>query len=433
MSRAVFRHLSCVRAALCALALAVGAARAGAQDLTFYYPIAVGGPIAALVDRMAAEFERENPGIRVKPVHTGSYLETLTKVETARRAGGGPHFAVLLASDLFSLVDSDAIVAIEDLATTSDERAWLGGFFPALLANSRANGKLWSVPFQRSTVVLYWNKDAFRDAGLDPEMPPLDWDAMVEHAKRLTRRDAAGNVVTWGVQVPSSAFPYALFQCFATQNDARLADADGRAVALDRPAVAEALQYWVDLARVHRVHPPGIVEWGTAPQDFLQRRVAMAWITTGNLAHIRAQARFPFGVAMLPGNKRRGSVPGGGNFYVFKDASERERAAALRFIRWATEPERAAQWSIDTGYIAVSPAAWETDRMRAHVAAFPAAAVARDQLEHVWAEFSTYDNQRVAKVFNDSIQAALTGAKAPARALQDAQREADRLLRGYRR
>jgi sn-glycerol 3-phosphate transport system substrate-binding protein len=415
------------------LIAAIGMASASAQDLTFYYPIAVGGPIAALVDKLAADFERENPGIRVKPVHTGSYLETLTKAETARRAGVGPQFAVLLASDLFSLVDSEAIVPIEDLVTPGEERKWLDGFFPALLANSRADGKLWTVPFQRSTVVLYWNKDAFRDAGLDPEDPPTDWEAMVAHAKRLTTRDGAGNVTTWGVQVSSSAFPYALFQCFATQNDARLAAEDGRAAFLDGPAVIEALQYWVDLARIHRVHPPGIVEWGTAPQDFLQRRVAMAWITTGNLAHIRAQARFPFGVAMLPGNKRRGSVPGGGNFYIFKETNERERAAALRFIRWATEPERAAQWSIDTGYIAVSPAAWQTERMRAHVAAFPAAAVARDQLEHVWAEFSTYDNQRVAKVFNDAIQAALTGAKTPARALQDGQRDADRLLRAYRR
>jgi sn-glycerol 3-phosphate transport system substrate-binding protein len=433
LSGVVSRACRLLGAALALLAASLFAGRAVAVELTFYYPIAVGGPIARLVDRLAAEFEREHPGLRVKPVHTGSYLETLTKSLTARKAGTGPHFAVLLASDLHSLIDEEAIVAVEDLAATPEARAWLDGFIPALLANSHSGGKRWSVPFQRSTVVLYWNKEAFRAAGLDPERPPASWEEMVETGRRLTLRDAAGNVTQWGVQVPSSAFPYALFQCFATQSGAMLVDATGTRTALDSPEVIEALQFWVDLSRVHRIHPPGVIEWGTAPQDFLSGKVAMTWVTTGNLAHIRASARFEFGVAMLPAKARRGSVPGGGNLYVFKDTTPAERAAALAFLRFLTSPERAAQWSIDTGYIAVTRAAWETPRMKAHVAAFPAAAVGRDQLEHVWAEFSTHDNQRVAKTFNDAIQAALTGAKTPAAALRDAQREAERLLRPFRR
>ena len=402
-------------------------------ELVFNYPIAVGGPIARLIDEMAAEFERENPGIRVRPVHAGSYNDTLAKSLTALRAGQGPHLAVLLASDVFSLVDEDAIVAIEDLVRTDDDRAWLEGFIPALMSNGRAAGKTWSIPFQRSTVVLYWNKDAFRQAGLDPEAPPETWDEMVEAARRLVLRDAAGRVQRWGVQVPSSAFPYALFQCFAEQAGARLVDEDGLRTFLDTPEATRALQFWVDLSRRHAVHPPGIVDWGTAPADFLLGKVAMTWVTTGNLAHVAANARFPFGVAMLPADMRRGSVPGGGNLYVFRNASPRERDAALRFARFLTAPERAAQWSIDTGYIAVSEAAWRTERMRAHLAANPAAAVARDQLRHVRAEFSTHDNQRVAKALNDAIQSALTGARAPAEALAAAQREAERLLRPHRR
>ena len=414
-----------------AMLVPAGAGQARAQDLTFYYPIAVGGPIARLVDRMIADFEAEHPGIRIKAVHAGSYLETLSKAQTALRAGQGPHLAVLLASDLFSLIDDGHLVAIEDLVPPA-ERGWFDGFLPALLANSRAQGRLWSVPFQRSTVVLYWNKEAFRAAGLDPERPPADWAETIETSRRLTLRDTNGNVTQWGMHVPSSAFPYAMFQCFATQNGARLANADGTEAWLDRPEVVEALAFWTDLSRTHAVHPPGIVEWGTAAQDFLQRKVAMTWVTTGNLGFIRDNARFEFGVAMLPANKRRGSVPGGGNLYVFKHASEAERAAAFAFIRWLSSPERAARWSMDTGYIAVTQAAWETPAMRDYVARFPQAAVARDQLAHVWAEFSTHENQRVAKTFNDAIQAALTGAKTPAAALRDAQREADRLLRPYR-
>ncbi|MGP1615936.1 MAG: ABC transporter substrate-binding protein, partial [Pollutimonas bauzanensis] len=95
-------------------------------------------------------------------------------------------------------------------------------------------------------------------------------------------------------------------------------------------------------------------------------------------------------------------------------------------------PENAAAWSIDTGYVAVSPAAWETEQMKNYVKELPAAAVARDQLEVSVAEFSTHDNQRVTKLLNDNIQAVLTNSKTAGQAMKDAQRDADRLLRSYK-
>jgi sn-glycerol 3-phosphate transport system substrate-binding protein len=135
---------------------------------------------------------------------------------------------------------------------------------------------------------------------------------------------------------------------------------------------------------------------------------------------------------MLPAKKRRGSPTGGGNFYVFKKASKEQQQAAVKFAQWMTQPERAAQWGIDTGYVAVRPDAWKTPKMEEYVKGFPVAAVARDQLEFSVAELSTHDNQRVTKALNDGIQAALTGAKEPAAAMKDAQAEATRILRTYR-
>ena len=81
----------------------------------------------------------------------------------------------------------------------------------------------------------------------------------------------------------------------------------------------------------------------------------------------------------------------------------------MRFLRWISSPERAAQWGIDTGYVATRPDAWQTPAMRQYVADFPAAAVARDQLQYAVAELSTHDNQRVTQALNDGLQAALTG------------------------
>jgi sn-glycerol 3-phosphate transport system substrate-binding protein len=334
---------------------------------------------------------------------------------------------------MYTLIDEDAIVPWDPLIKTAEDRAWLQGFYPAFMENSQTGGKTWGIPFQRSTIVLYYNKEMFKEAGLDPNHPPETWKEMAEYAQKLTKRDASGKVTQWGVQIPASGFPYWLFQGLTTENGVQLMNAAGTETYYDKPAVIEAVQYWVDLTSKYKAHPEGIVEWGTTPKDFFERKVAMMWTTTGNLTNVRSNAKFDFGVAMLPANKRRGSPTGGGNFYLFKQTKPEQQAAAFKFVKWITSPARAAQWGIDTGYVAVRPDAWETPEMKKYVAEFPPAAVARDQLQFAVAELSTHDNQRVTKALNDGLQAALTGSKSPEQAMKDAQREADRLLKSYRK
>jgi sn-glycerol 3-phosphate transport system substrate-binding protein len=410
------------------------ASQAGAQtEISFYYPVAVGGPITKIIDGYAAAFEKENPGVKVKPIYSGTYQESIVKALTANKAGDPPVLSVLLSTDMYSLIDEDAIVPWDDLIKTDSDRAWHKSFFPGFMENSQTGGKTWGIPFQRSTIVLYWNKEAFKEAGLDPNRAPANWSEMVEFAKKLTRKDAAGNVSQWGVQVPSSGFPYWLFQGFTTQNNVVLMNKDGTQTFYDNPAVIEALQFWVDLSKKHGVMKPGIIEWGTTPKDFFERNAAMMWTTTGNLTNVKANAKFDFGVAMLPAGKRRGTPTGGGNFYLFKKSTAQQREAAMRFAKWMTSPERAAQWGIDTGYVAVRGDAWDTAEMKKYVQGFPQAAVARDQLQYAVAELSTHDNQRVTKALNDGLQAALTGTKAAEAAMKDAQREAERILKPYRK
>ena len=417
-----------------ALAALSGATLAQAPvEISFYYPVAVGGPITKLIDQFAADFEKENPGIKVKPIYSGSYQESITKALTAVKSNDAPTTSVLLSTDMFTLIDEEAIVPFDPLIKTPEDQAWLKGFYPAFMENSQTGGKTWGIPFQRSTIVLYYNREMFKDAGLDPNRAPATWKEMAEYAQKLTKRDASGKVTQWGVQIPSSGFPYWLFQGLTTENDVQLMNAAGTETYYDKPAVIEALQYWMDLTSKYKVHPEGIVEWGTTPKDFFERKVAMIWTTTGNLTNVKNNAKFDFGVAMLPANKRRGSPTGGGNFYLFKQAKPEQQAAAFKFIKWITSPARAAQWGIETGYVAVSPDAWATPVMRKYVADFPPAAVARDQLQYAVAELSTHDNQRVTKALNDGLQAGLTGTKSAEQAMKDSQREAERLLRPYRK
>jgi len=407
--------------------------RATAKDivLSFYYPVAVGGPITKIIDGYAANFEKENPGIKINAIYAGTYQDTLTKALTAFKSGEPPDIAVLLSTDMFTLIDEDAITPFDDLIKTDSDKAWAKSFFPAFMENSQTGGKTWGIPFQRSTIVMFWNKDAFKEAGLDPEKAPDTWDELVADGGKLTKRDASGNVSQWGVEIPSTGFPYWLFQGLTTANDVRLMNQAGSATYFDKSAVVQALQYWVDLSRKYKIQPEGTIEWGTTPKDFFERKTAIMWTSTGNLTNVRANAKFPFGVAMLPAHQGRGSPTGGGNFYLFKKMTDEERAAAFKFVKWITSPERAADWGIATGYVAVRPDAWDTPTMKKYVADFPAAAVARDQLKYAAAELSTHDNQRVTKALNDGLQAALTGTKTPQQAMTDAQQEAARILKPY--
>jgi sn-glycerol 3-phosphate transport system substrate-binding protein len=422
-------------AGLLAVVVALTAARAAAQttEISFFYPVAVGGPVTKIIDALAADFMKGNPDVKLKPIYTGTYQDTIVKALTAAKSGEPPQTAIILSTDMYTLIDEDAILSWDDLIKTPEDKAWLGSFFPAFMQNSRTGGKTWGIPFQRSTIVLYWNKEAFKEAGLDPNKPPATWAEQVDLARKLTKRDAGGHVTQWGVQVPSSGFPYWLFQGFTTQNDVVLMNEAGTQTYYDKPAVVEALQYWVDLSAKHKVMAPGVIEWGTTPKDFFERKTAMMWTTTGNLTNVKNNAKFDFGVAMLPAGKKRGSPTGGGNFYLFKKTSPAQQAAVLKFVKWITAPEHAAEWGIETGYVAVRADAWETPAMKKYVGGFPAAAVARDQLPYAVAELSTHDNQRVTKALNDGLQAALTGTKTPAQAMKDAQAEAERILRPYRR
>jgi sn-glycerol 3-phosphate transport system substrate-binding protein len=408
---------------------AIVRAEAG-TEISFYFPVAVGGPITKIIDGYAADFQRENPGITVTPIYAGTYQDTLTKARTALKSGAGPQMAVLLSTDVFSLIDDDLILPFDALSSDATNKSWLESFYPAFLKNGDIGGHIWGVPFQRSTIVLYWNKDVFRAAGLDPDHPPGTWQEHAEIAAKLTLTND-GQVARWGTQIPSTGFAYWLFQALATEAGGTLANDRGTATDFAGGPSIEALRYWTDLNAKYHAHPPGVVEWGTTPRDFLEQKAAMIWTTTGNLSNIRANAKFQFGVAMLPAGKRRGSPTGGGNFYLFKSASELRRQACLRLLRWISSPERAARWGIDTGYVATRPDAWETPAMRQYVADFPQASVARDQLPFAVAELSTHDNQRVTHALDDALQAALTGKLAADAALEQAQVTATRLLRSF--
>ncbi len=102
-------------------------------ELTFYYPVAVGGPVTKIINDLVADFEKAHPSIKVKPVYAGTYQDSVVKALTAAKAGTPPQVAVLAAADVFTLIDEDAVVPIDSIASTPADKQWLDGFYPALL------------------------------------------------------------------------------------------------------------------------------------------------------------------------------------------------------------------------------------------------------------------------------------------------------------
>ena len=405
------------------LAAGVGLPALAETKLTMYYPIAVGGSLTQVVDGIVADFETENPDIKVNAIYSGNYDDTRVRALSALNSGEPAQLAVMFSIDAYDLIEQDLVLPFDDLV---NDAAWLNSFYPALMANGKIEGKTWGIPFQRSTIVAYYNKDMFSAAGLDPEAPPTTWDEMISMGKALTKDD------TYGLMIPSTGYPYWMFQALAIQNGKEVMSNDGLTTYFDDSKVVETLDFWKSLSVEHGIMPTGTVEWGTLRQAFLEGQTAMMWHSTGNLTAVKKNASFNFGVAELPANMRKGSPTGGGNFYIFKDTSAEEQAAAVKLIKFMTSPEKAAEWSIATGYMGVSPAAYETDALKAYTASFPPALVARNQLENAVAEFSTFETARVRDGLNNAIQSALTGAKSPKDALVEAQSSAERLLKAYR-
>lgn len=398
--------------------------------LSFYYPVNVGGSASEIIDGLVADFTAENPDIIVEPVYTGNYDDTVTKIQTAVQGGTPPDVFISLATQRFTLASTNIAEPLDKFIEADPEgEEYINDFLEGFMEDSYVDGETYSIPFQRSTMVLYYNKDAFAEVGLDPEKPPTTWDEMVEYSKMLTTDDRAGV----GIALNSGSAQWA-FTGFALQNSVNgenLMTEDGKQVLFNTPENVEALQLWLDLQNKHESMAKGIVQWTDLPTDFLSGNVAMIYHTTGNMGNISENSDFEFGTAFLPGSKRVAAPTGGGNFYISKGISEERQQAAWEFIKFATSTENAAKWSVATGYVPTRTSSIESQTMQDYYAEIPQAKVAYEQLPYAKPELTTYNAAEIWRILNDSIQSAITGENTAQEALDNAQALAEDVLAEY--
>jgi len=345
-------------------------------QLNFWYPVDLGGGLAKVVSGMVADFNKDNPDIRVTATYTGNYDVTMQKIQASKLAGNLPDVAVTEISSVSVLAALGAAQPLDELVAGSGGKQFLDRFWPSMLLNCGYGGKVYGVPFQRSTPVMYYNKDAFAAAGLDPEKPPLTWDELASTAEKLTSREG-GRVTRWGLELPLEAFGW-FYYALTYANGGETLSADGTKVLWDDPKNLEALQYWYDLVNKYKV-TPAYTPWNDGPQEFAAGRAAIVWHSTGSQAFMRQNVKFRWGLGRIPKHTQFGPPSGGGNMLMYATEPAR-RKAAWTFMTWMSDPQQAARWSIASGYLATNIASWDRPEMQALLKEHPEVAVTKEQL-----------------------------------------------------
>lgn len=415
-----------------------------AQDqivVNFYYPTAVDGPITEIIQRYADQFHELNPNITINATYTGSYTQTTQTIQTEISGGGaGPDVAVMLTTDLLSFTEEGVILPVQDYLDAMDSgQAIIDDIFPALLLNGEdEDGVIWSMPFQRSTPILFYNADMLSEAGFDE--PPKNNEELLTIAEALTKPDGS----QWGLLVPfAGGFPIWMFQSFAIGYGQNIGSNDPTEVFMDDPKVLEALDFSTMLGTDYAVGPVGGSAWGDTPTAFISGQAAMIYHTTGSLTNILTNAPFNVGVGFLPSGPAGedgtgyGAPTGGGNLYLF-DTMDNPRSpeqldAAWQWIMYLSSPEIQSDWGAATGYIAARVSAWDLDPLKSLADSKPQYYVARDQLAFADREFASYRSVDVTNIINSTLSAVLSGADTDAAAaMASAQAQIDSLLAEYK-
>jgi sn-glycerol 3-phosphate transport system substrate-binding protein len=389
-------------------AFAASAVAAEPVQLSFWYPVDLGGGLAKVVDGLVGDFNKTHPDIQVTATYTGNYDVTLQKIQASKLAGTLPDVAVTEISSVPVLGALGAAQPVDELIASSGGKQFLDRFWPSMLLNCTYGGKVYGVPFQRSTPVMFSNKDAFAEAALDPEKPPATWDELTSVAQKLTKHDGE-RTTRWGIELPLEAFNW-FYYAVTYANGGETLTADGTKVLWDQPKNVEALQFWHDLVNKYKV-TPAYTPWNDGPQEFAAGKTAMVWHSTGSQAFMRQNVKFHWGLGRIPKHTQFGPPSGGGNMLMYVTDPAR-RKAAWTFITWMSDAPQAARWSIASGYLATNIASWDRPEMQDLIKEHPEVLVTKAQLADAKAEPASAKYAPARDILNALIKDVLAN-KAP--------------------
>ena len=353
----------------------------GRIGITFWHGMS--GPLGKVLNAMLDEYNTSQDRYYVIGISMGSYDTLQKKILASVVAGRSPDISQNYEALTLKLSQAGKLVCLDDLiATEPDPQAFVDDIIPVMLRNNTFNGKLWSFPFNKSVPVLYYNKDMFREVGLDPDQPPRTTEEMKSYCRRLTRdtdADGRADVLGYGMTIRNEWNWSCTFMSFG----GILFDSPTRKVFLDSDAGYKATAFYYDMIREGTAK---FAEGYDHQNDWLAGKVAMFESSIVSRVFLAGKIRFDFGVApVAQGTDRQAVVLSGTNINIFNNGNPEKIAGAWDFIRWFTNTENGARWSIDTTYIPVRKSSLNTERIRKVFAEDPNFAAPYTQLDY--AEF----------------------------------------------
>jgi len=421
-------------AALLALTL-FGTALAKKVEITWWH--AMSGSRLKVVEAIVNEFNETHPNIKLNALYTGKYAETLTKYVAAYRTGTAPNLVQVYEVGTQTMLDSGAIVPVYKIPGMLGQKWDWAQYVIPITNYYSTDGNLWSMPFNSSTAMLYYNKDLFKKAGLDPNKPPRTWKEVEEYGKKLIESGTVKHALSFG-------WPGWIFeQMFAYHNQLFADNDNGRSghaqkVLFNGPFGQMVLDTWARLAK------EGVFLYGgpeySANTAFVSGQIAMLIQSTSSLAGIEKGANFQVGTTFLPrfeGYPRGNSVIGGGSLWVTKGQSKEELAAVWEFLKFLAQEKTAVQWHKGTGYFPTVNNAvqellnegWFSKDQNYLTAFLQILSGRRDTPAATGVRLGPF--VQIREIERAAIEKAVSGAATPKQALDEAAAKANQLLAQY--
>jgi sn-glycerol 3-phosphate transport system substrate-binding protein len=400
-------------------------------EIDLFFPVPVQGKLADKMKELIDLFNGQQSTVKATAVYTGSYDDTSLKTRAAIKAGKPPGAVIMSANFVREYVINGDVDPFDPIIEKGGKNPseFFDQFWPALRPNAVIDGKIYGIPYQNSTPLMYYNVAAFTDAGLDPNSPPTTWREWLDAAKKLTKPGGE----RWGVNFPGT-YDYCgwLTSTFVMQNGGQYYNHDyGGEVYYNAPSTLGALTLLDTLVNKAKVMPPGVSDANACTSGFFAGRLGMILLSTGSLSFVRDNMKTPYKVAFLPKSVRNSAPIGGASLILPKGNTPERQAAAWTLINWLVSPEVASEWSRFTGYFSPRKAAYSLPDMQKFIADHPDAKIALDQLKYAVPWFDTFNTVAVRKAMEDQVQALFSAKTSPADAVAAAQKAADELLRPY--
>ncbi|RAP75176.1 ABC transporter substrate-binding protein [Paenibacillus montanisoli] len=398
-------------------------ASAPAEKIKIKYWYAFGEKIEEAKQHLVQEFNASQDKYEVVAEHQGNYDDLHAKVQAAFAAGDAPAVTDLEIASTGVFARSGMLQELTEYAERDKDELQLDDFNKGLMGNAYVDGKLFGLPFMRSTPILYKNVTMLKEAGLDPAGPKT-WGELEEYSRVLKEKGKLG------MTVPADIWFY---EGLVAQSGGQMLSDDGKSVLFNSPEGVEPVAFWKKLATEKLIKiPVGDEAGATADKDFANQLSAFKFASTagvtGTLEIAKANG-FEMETAFMPSNKSYGVPTGGCQLVMTSKSSDEEKEAAWAFIKFMTTKENTIYQHKHVGYLPTRMSAVESEEMQEHFKQFPQYKVAFDQLEYARPRPMETAYPEVAKLIREAIEKAiLTPDVEPKAALDEAADKANKLL-----